>query len=530
MQSSISNTMPKHLKLIKKYSLIFLIFVAILIIGFYYYNKNVREEITIPACTDCNVIIIDLGTVRSDHLGSYGYFRNTSPNIDDLARDGVVFKNTFSQSSYTLPSVMSMFTSLYPISHQMNIPLRDNLNPNVLTLAQILKVYNYTTVWVGPFNDENLPLGYGIDRGFKNYYNARVSLFNPKIIYWTEASNWLENNANKTKFFMYLHTYRSHTPYVSVDEVIKRFTNTTNPKIPSSYEEIMEMAWKRINDNPSVIFKEETIEKNSEIFNMNYSYEKKLKMFELTKNFNNIHATLSNVLNSVYFANVNLTDAEDIQYLKTLYDATIFESDLDVKHIVEKIDETGVRNKTIIIITSAHGEELMDHGEFKHARTLYEEVINIPLMFLIPNFKLDKPVEGLVQSIDIMPTVLDLLNITIPAQAQGISLVSMIENKEDAPHNEYVYGELHLSSGLVSVRSKEWKYIVDLKENKTELYDLINDPGETNNLATIRKDVVQIFEREFEKYMSAEKFTQIIEFPQWISNETKTKIEKEGYW
>jgi len=530
--------------MLKNRKLKFMCLILIILIGFtigLYYNKNTKEELVVPKCVDCNVILIDLSNVRSDHLSCYGYFRNTSQNIDDLARDGVVFKNAFSQSCYPLPSVMSMFTSLYPSSYKVD--QEHKLNPSIATLPQILKFYNYTTVWIGPIDDPNFPLENGVGRGFEKYYYACVSVFSPQVIYWTDALNWLENNANKTKFFMYLHSYRSQPPYVPSDEVIKKFTNKINPRIISSYEKLMEVAWKKIDNDPSLIFKKEAIEKNSEIFNMNYSYEKKLKMFELNKNSANIKYPIWNFLvHDVLFNSINVSSPEDVEYLRVLYDATIFESDLDVKHIVEKIDETGVRNKTIIIITSDHGEELVEHGHIcvlhknslqeeaiaPRGGSLYEEAIHTPLIFALPNFKLDKPVEGLVQGIDIMPTVLDLLNITIPAQAQGISLLPMIENREDAPRNEYVYGVT--KTDKVSIRSKEWKYIVDLRKNQTELYDLINDPGETNNLVTIRKDVAKMFEQELEKFLERTSYPKTAEFPIWVGNETKDRIEKEGYW
>jgi arylsulfatase A-like enzyme len=527
--------MPKRIKLIKKYLLIFLVvFSIIFIIGFYYYNKNIAENSIIPECTDCNVILIDLDTVRADSLGCYGYSRDTSPNIDELAKDGVIFKNVFSQSSYSLTSIMSIFTSLYPTSHQMNKPQIDKLNPDILTLAQILKFYNYTTVWIGPFEDQNLPIDYGAGKGFENFYYERTSSFDPKVIYWTDALNWLESNGNKTKFFMFMHTYRSHAPYVPTDDIIKKFINKTNPRIVSSYEEIIENTMKNINDNPSLIFTNETIKKNSEIFNMNYSYEKELKMFELTKDNKNLHKTLWDYMtNDIFFGNVNFSNPEDMAYIKILYDSTIFESDLDVKNVVEKINEIGVLNKTIIIITSSHGEEFLDHGKIGHAKTLYDETIKVPLIFSIPKIKLNKPVENLVQDVDIMPTILDLLNITTPAQTQGISLLPIIENTKDALHNEYVYCELnqsYSSSDIVSIRSKEWKFIIDLTKNKSELYDLINDPNETTNLIAIRKDVAQTFEKELQRYLNMEKFTHVTEIPQWMSNETRAKIEKEGYW
>ena len=125
---------------------------------------------------DYNVILIILDALRPDHLSCYGYTKETSPNIDQLAKEGVIFANTFSQSHNTLPCVVSIFTSLYPISHAMEYVFKDKFSGNVYTLAGILNIYGYRTAWLGFKNDAHSGMADGLLAGFDEQYNIKPNL------------------------------------------------------------------------------------------------------------------------------------------------------------------------------------------------------------------------------------------------------------------------------------------------------------------------------------------------------------------
>ena len=122
-----------------------------------------------------NVILIILDALRPDHLGCYGYNLKDSPNIDSLARKGVIFKNAFSQASLTLPSVVSIFTSLQPVSHKTQLIFKDAVPDRVGTWAQIMSAYGYRTAWFGHLDDPHSGSGPGVLKGFSEVKDIRVA-------------------------------------------------------------------------------------------------------------------------------------------------------------------------------------------------------------------------------------------------------------------------------------------------------------------------------------------------------------------
>lgn len=162
-----------------------------------------------PKAAPKNIIIVSLDTLRADRLGCYGYPIKTSPNIDGLAQKSVRFANTYAQSSWTLPSHMSFFTSLYPSFHK--VLTKDHaLSPDIKTLAEILRQNGYITA---AFTEGgNMFRIYGFGRGFDIYAEK-----NKKIeLTFNQAFEWLKQKKDK-KFFLFIHTYEIHTPYLRTE-------------------------------------------------------------------------------------------------------------------------------------------------------------------------------------------------------------------------------------------------------------------------------------------------------------------------
>ncbi len=160
-----------------------------------------------PACPDCNVVLISVDTLRADHVGAYGYDRPVTPNIDALARRGVRFENAISQSSWTRPAHMSIFTGLQPREHGF-VGLRDlrPLEPGVPTIASVLAAHGWTTAaYTGGIN---MAASFGFGRGFELYrHNGRSFRDN-----FEDVRFWLDRNQQR-KFFLFFHGYDAHTPY-----------------------------------------------------------------------------------------------------------------------------------------------------------------------------------------------------------------------------------------------------------------------------------------------------------------------------
>lgn len=170
-------------------------------------NFACSEPPALPSCPDCNIVLISVDTLRADHVGAYGYPRPVTPNIDALARRGVVFDNAVAQSSWTRPAHMSIFTGLFPREHGF-LSLRDTrrLDPGVPTIASVLSGHGWKTA--GFSGGVNMSASFGFNQGFDVYRN-NGKFFRDNF---EDARFWLDRN-QQNRFFLFFHGYDAHTPY-----------------------------------------------------------------------------------------------------------------------------------------------------------------------------------------------------------------------------------------------------------------------------------------------------------------------------
>ncbi len=491
---------------------------------------------------DYNVVLIFVDTLRADHLNSYGYFRKTSPNIDRLAKKSIIFERNFSTISYTNASFMSILTSLYPSSHGVLEIFKDKLSPRVKTLAGVLKLYGYKTTWFGVLRDPHLELGAGFGQGIEEFVDGRLVSDKQVDQLRMNLCDWLDKNKNK-KFFLNLHTYKTHSPYFPLSKYKQRFTKEMNKGIVETWVEyrsrLSDVFKKGISEALSgkkgimtEYFGEDLVaELNASGllnagFNDNEQQEKIAEFFssrgkgEKLRTFRDYYA---------YWNAIDFADPADNTYIQALYDASILEFDEEViGPVIEKLKALKLYDKTIIIITADHGEEFYEHKGFGHGTTLYEEVTYVPWIIRAPWIKHRLRVKELSQSVDIMPTLLDLLGIPIPHEAQGKSWADFITNKSSLPLHKYVFGQ---HSEMSSIRSKEWKLILN-NDGRRELYHLISDPKEQQNVYSKNLEASFILEsqmKQWEESLPSYK-DQSCSYPPEIDRETQEKIRKTGYW
>jgi len=422
-------------------------------------DYDFSDMINYHECIDCNVILISVDTLRADHLGSYGYTRNTSQNIDRLANEGILFRNAFSQSLQTLSSHMSIFTSLYPGKHRIiyfaslypqadevtRSEENESLNTSIKTLPEILKLFGYKTTLFAQ-NQPALDLNRGFGRGFDDIHPEGLE----KDSDWDAVYNWIDNNS-KSKFFMFLYTNRVHDPYVVPSPFVKLYDPDYEGSIISEQNEFLERIAK-------------------------------------------LNLTGYNSIRQFYWQFVNTSNKNDVNHLIALYDAALTCCvDPSIGKLIDKLNELRIDNKTVIILTSGHGEAFGERGTFFHM-SLHREVLHVPLIIKIPNSD-SKTIESQVQSIDIMPTILDILGITIQYDIQGKSLMPLIRNKTKII-NEYTYGYW---PSMFSVRSDEWK-LIKYHNGKLELFDIKNDPEEQVNVAEEYPDVVKYMKNKIDEF------------------------------
>ena len=408
-----------------------------------------------------NVILITIDSLRYDHLGCYGYNRNTSPNIDALAAKGVRFLEAISNGGSTPVSFPSMMASILP-------PLEHAQGKTILarnaTMAEVLRNAGYHTAafQCNPF----LSRLYGYQRGFEvfddNFHQLRpwrarlwirriakapgglitkaanrASLLLGPMLFrvWARpivsaeeitnrATSWLQTH--KGKFFLWLHYMDVHHPYMPAARYLSQFCDQSVSRGQ------MKALWHKMMRKPD----------------------------ELTPS--------------------------EIEMLINLYDADIKYTDEIVGLLLDRLGNHLIN--TVVIVTADHGDEFGEHGNFGH-HSVYDGILRVPLIIAGPGIKGGTLVKHQVSLIDLAPTIADLAGISSPSSFQGRSLLPVVEGKEDAIAGTIsTFTDPRVERRSIAYRTPAWKYIETETSNASgvelteELFDLRNDPGEIRNL------------------------------------------------
>jgi len=384
-----------------------------------------------------NVIVVLLDTLRSDHVGVYGYKRNTSPHIDKFAEKSTIFLEHYSHSSRTGPSVATLFTGLYPKSNGVINPLshwdaKGTLAESQTTLAEILKSKGYVTA--GFNSNPNIVSRFGFNQGFDLYktFFGKVPMDVSTPLITDEAINFLTSQKGNKPFFLYLHYMDTHSPYYTHDTLDNDFTDKKY-RGPLTGE----------------------------------------------------HWQLDKILSGEY----KPTKA-DIQHLIDLYDQELLYFDHHFRRLIEHGEGLGLFNNTIILFLSDHGEEFYDHEQVLHGYTIYEEQLRVPLIIYVPN-RSPKAVKGITRHVDVFQTVLELLHIQEPEHLQGRSLLTQMNGKEVKQLPVVAQAQLRAVKTVQaqSIRFENWKIIKHIiPERYAELYNIKQDPKELQNCAMQETD------------------------------------------
>ena len=387
---------------------------------------------------DYNLILIAPEPLGANHVSSYGYAAKTTPNLDAFAKSAFQFNNAVSAASWSLPSFMSWFTSLYPSRHKVTnkystfseekqvLANLTELSPGVATLAQVLRENGYRTA--GFTGNASLSREYGFALGFEEYFDGQR--FGGFDLTMPKALDWLAAHQNE-KVFLFVQGYDVHGQYPLARQYLPQFLS---PEYHGPFKGSEEEYWDLRTRN---------IEKGK----------------------------------------ISITE-EDMRLWRAVYDAKIYAADQRLGAFLRKLQETGLLEKSIVIISSGSGNEYGEHGRIDHGFSLYEELVHVPLWMRIPGQH--GQVSDLVRTIDIMPTVFDLLAVPLDTevrkQMQGVSLTPLLagEHLDLAGISETDY---LLHTFKRSIRTGDgWKLIVTLDTEERELFNLKDDPGEQKNL------------------------------------------------
>jgi len=391
------------------------------------------------------VILVSIDTLRADHVGAYGYGRPTSPAIDALAARGVLFQNVSTPSPWTYPAHASLFTGLYPGRH--GLKNLDRLLPSGLpTIASVLARAGWTTGAV--VNSTLLGPRFGLDRGFREflYVEPVATQRAPATRVVDQALEWARRYRDR-KLFLFVHTSDVSSDYVSLPKWERQFVRPYSGPADGTT------------------------------------------------------AQLSAVLQGKAALN-----AADAGHLVDLYDAGIRQTDAEIGRLLEGLRANGLLEGALILVTSDHGEEFLEHGGVAHGRTQFEEVVRVPLVVAGPGVAKGSRVAVPVSLIDVMPTLLATLGVTAPEALDGEDLTPLFSGRP-APRAEgrFLFGEADHNNPQLditrAVRHGADKLHFDRTTQRVSLYDLSADPAEQHDLAAERPDVVRQLRQHIDRFM-----------------------------
>jgi len=405
-----------------------------------------------------NVVLIILDTLRADRLSLYGHTRATTPNLDVWANQrAVVFDTVVASAPWTLPSHASIFTGLDALSHGANTG--DPMPSSLTTLAELLRADGYTThaFTGGAFLTEP----YGLMQGFDDYRYFYRPVVDPStaaddlVTGVDRATKWLEDNTDRP-FFLLFHTYEAHTPYRAREPFF------------SSYHAFL--PGEPVPPIDTLVL--------TPVRNLGYQVTAALQA-----RFDGPDSAYRRV------------PARNFDVVDALYDSGVAFIDLHVKRLLDQLDRLGLSQDTVVVITSDHGESLGERGRADH-KSLEDWELLVPLVIAAP--QLEKAagtrVAAQVRLIDVMPTILDLVDVKIPRDIDGRSLLRLIRRPRSGhPGDAWSYASSS-NFGIALRRDGRLKYIFNNSawlpiHGRENFYRLDLDPKTEHDLAGIDPEV-----------------------------------------
>lgn len=393
-----------------------------------------------------NVFVVLLDALRADRLSPYGNRAFPTTVAAELANDGVTFVNAFSNSSWTRPSVASMFSGVYPSVHQM-FTYTTTLPPNLRTLPEELRAAGYATLAVS--QNSNVSKAFGFSRGFEEFhelvrcgergcemqtdYDAerRKGPEHLAALIWEQYVDPFLTRNNGRPFFVYLHAIDPHDPYDALPP-----------------------------------FGPEPSERGNAMFAIGTQ-------------------ALFNLVNS----GRTVLSAADFAVLASNYDGEVRYMDRVVGHLRDRLDERGLLRRTVFVVLADHGESFGEHGTLGHGTSLHGELLRVPWIMSLKGVLPSARARVSAQLVDVAPTLLDLVGLSIPGGFQGKSLLPYVL-ATDAGTSRPTFARHLTDSGYLvdfeSVQRGDWKLILQShpqRQPDEELFNVRADPAETNDRA-----------------------------------------------
>ncbi len=431
-----------------------------------------------------NLVVITIDTLRVDHVGTYGHNRETTPSIDALARRGTRFELAHATSPWTVPSTASILTSLLPRGHGSGragrIKRRGNPPRQIRQDVATLAEVLSRAGYRTAFFSSNAFIRGGVLRGFDIADNKVPDATQIRL----RAGSWLEQHSD-APFFLYLQPFDLHVPIEPPERYAGMFEAPLGGERSDRHKE-----W--------------------------------------------------------YFTRV--TDLEDevfrrfVEHKLALYDGALRYVDDQIGTLIATLSSMGIADRTLVVVTSDHGEEFWDHAEIErrldaevrdtwgygHGHSFFQELLHVPLLIAGPGIAARRSVRCPISLVDLAPTLLDLLGVPAAETMRGTSRAGLVRaGNEPAPcARTPVFAEspafgVNAHSVLVEGRYK----LIERLDGVVLLYDLSTDPGETNNLAEREPELAATLLDVLHRRGSAERMGREME----LDEETLEKLRALGY-
>jgi arylsulfatase A-like enzyme len=387
-----------------------------------------------------SVIVVDVDTLRADRLSSYGNPRPTSPRLDAFAAAGTRFEWAFAQAPYTLPSQVSILTGLYPQSHGV-LRETDRMSAEANTLAERFRAAGWRT---GAFVDGGyVSAPFGFDQGFETFVDHdRGGLARSEAA----ISAWLGERAAEpdARLFLFVHTYDPHTPYAPPEPFRTRFASEVAPP---------------------------------------------------TAGFEPTTEALEAIRASQWTPPQRRLEPRDLDYARALYDGEVAFVDAWFGRLLARLDELGLGADSVVTVISDHGEEFQEHGSLLHEK-LYATVTRIPWLLRAPGGAAGRVVAGPVESVDLVPTLLELAGLPSAPDVDGRSLAAAVRGGELPPARlglglSPFWGEQRMAF------DERHHLLLTVGSARAELFRYRDDPDERRDLAAAEPETVERLARAY---------------------------------
>ena len=481
--------------------------------------------------TPPNVVFISIDGLRADHTSREGYRHDTTPTLTALAARGVTFRRAFSQANESLLSHAALFTGRYTSEVAWPEFLEFEVPDDATTLAEVMTAMGYeTAAFVG---GGHIRGKFGFEQGFGTYFESEKSFgsFHDSV---PVALDWLDADRSvQPPFFLFLHGYDTHRPYLQKGIFAHPFSDGTPPD--RAFEALI-----RVHGFTDHVY-QGAVHADLELETVYHASGTDLLPATVYERVA-AHAAGPHEPGTTY-----ALSEWDLRHVVEHYDSGVLAADTYVGLFLEGLYEAGLWEDTLVVITSDHGEDLQDHGYYNPRPVLYDSTTRVPMLLAggaVPAAWRGREAPWTAQAIDLVPTLTDLLDTVPPAGTRGRSLWALLEQDTwpTEPDDTRVFQEGVL--GQSSVRTDRWRLVFDgdrltrpdyvdllreapLAGGRFSLFEVTRDPTEQADVLGAHLELAEGLRKELAAWRAGLDLgtARLV-----LDEETLQELRERGYW